>query len=232
MAKQTVLIVEDERDIQELVQYNLQKEGYRVLTASSGEDGLRIAREQTPDLLVLDLMLPGIDGREVCRTLKQTPETDRIAVIMLTAKGEESDIVVGLELGADDYLTKPFSPKVLMARIRAVLRRVDKRQKTDPVAENDVLAIHDIVIHPGRREVTIGGEGVVLTATEFGLLQYLARRPGWVFSRQQILNAVRGDEVIVTDRAVDVQIVGLRKKMGDAGDYIETVRGVGYRFRE
>ncbi len=232
MAKHTVLIVEDERDIQELVQYNLQKEGYRVVTASTGEDGLKLAREKSPNLLILDLMLPGIDGREVCRKLKQDPETSKIGIIMLTAKGEESDIVVGLEIGADDYLTKPFSPKVLLARIRALLRRLEDKAEMPVQQVAEVVEIHDIVIHPGRREVLVQGLPVELTATEFGLLQYLARRPGWVFTRQQILNAVRGDEVIVTDRAVDVQVVGLRKKLGEAGDYIETVRGVGYRFRE
>jgi two-component system phosphate regulon response regulator PhoB len=147
---------------------------------------------------------------------------------MLTAKGEEADVVTGLELGADDYITKPFSPRVLLARVKAVLRRRIK----DLPEETAVIRIHDLVIHPGRREVLVSGSPVQLTYTEFGILNYLAKRPGWVFTRNQIVDAVRGDDYPVTDRSVDVQIVGLRKKLGPAGNYIETVRGVGYRFRE
>jgi two-component system alkaline phosphatase synthesis response regulator PhoP len=173
-------------------------------------------------------MLPGIDGFEVCKILKGDPKTEQLPIIMLTAKGEEADIVTGLELGAEDYIVKPFSPQVLLARVRAVLRRVAR----EPVGEGSVITIEDLVIHPGKREVLVKGKPVELTSTEFRILHYLARRPGWVFTRQQIIDAARGDDYPVTDRSVDVHIVGLRKKMGALGTYVETVRGVGYRFRE
>jgi len=228
MAEAHILVVEDEEDIQQLVEYNLLKEGYTVSCAKTGEEGMHLARTEQPDLLVLDLMLPGIDGLEVCRSLKKDPVCDGIPIVMLTAKGEESDIVAGLELGADDYITKPFSPKVLIARIRAVLRRKQKQ----PVAKDAVIRIHELVIDPGRHEVLLKGKPVHLTYTEFRLLQLLASRPGWVFTRYQIVNAIRGENYAVTDRAVDVQVVGLRKKLGSAGKYIETVRGVGYKFKD
>ncbi len=227
MARKLVLVVEDEEDILELITYNLGKEGYEIKTATSGEEGLKTARSKVPDLVVLDLMLPGVDGLEVCKLLKNDPKTRQIPIVMVTAKGEESDVVTGLELGADDYVTKPFSPKVLVARIRAVLRR--RTEQTSPEA---VIEHGDIVIHPGRHEVRIKNKNVDLTHTEFSILHFLARRPGWVFTRQQILDTVRGDDYPVTDRSVDVQIVGLRKKLGGAAKSIETVRGVGYRFRE
>jgi len=228
MAKEQILIIEDEEDILALIHYNLSREGYRVSTAISGEEGLRLARSARPDLLVLDLMLPGMDGLAVCRALKQNPETAEIAVVMLTAKGEEADVVAGLELGADDYVTKPFSPKVLTARIAAVLRRRGKPAES----EEGLLEHAGLTIHPGRNEVLVDGVAVELTFTEFRVLQFLASRPGWVFTRYQIVNAVRGDDYSVTERAVDVQIVGLRKKLGSAGKLIETVRGVGYRFKD
>lgn len=227
MAKDHILIIEDEEDILALIHYNLSREGYRVSAATSGEEGLRLARKEHPNLLVLDLMLPGMDGLAVCRALKQQAETAAIAVVMLTAKGEEADVVAGLELGADDYVTKPFSPKVLAARIAAVLRRRGKSIDQDEVVEHSGLSIH-----PGRNEVLVDGVAVELTFTEFRVLQFLASRPGWVFTRYQIVNAVRGDDYSVTERAVDVQIVGLRKKLGSAGKLIETVRGVGYRFKD
>jgi two-component system phosphate regulon response regulator PhoB len=173
-------------------------------------------------------MLPGIDGLEVMRKLRDDPKTRSVPIVMLTAKGEEPDIVTGLELGADDYITKPFSPRILIARVRAVLRR----KTTEPVDEKTVIKIHDFEINTGTRGVTVGGRPVELTYTEFQVLFNLARRPGWVFTRTQIVDAVRGDDYPVTDRSVDVQIVGLRKKLGEHGKYIETVRGVGYRFRE
>jgi len=179
--------------------------------------------------LLLDLMLPGMDGLELCRLMKREKQTEKIPIIMLTAKGEESDIVAGLELGADDYLTKPFSPNVLLARIRAVLRRGSQPSK--PHNESPIT-IHELEIHPGRNEVRVEGKLTELTFTEFHILQALANRPGWVFTRNQIVEAVRGDDYPVTDRAVDVQIVGLRKKLGVVAQYIETVRGVGYRFKE
>jgi two-component system alkaline phosphatase synthesis response regulator PhoP len=228
MAKEKILVVDDEEDILELLKFNLSREGYRVFCASSGEKGLKNAREELPDVVVLDLMLPGIDGLQVTRRMKEDKTTKDIPIVMLTAKGEEADIVTGLELGADDYVTKPFSPRVLVARIRAVLRRKMK----SPPEEDAVIRIHDLVIHPGRREVLVDEKPVELTFTEFGILNFLVRRPGWVFTRGKIVDAVRGDDYYVTDRSVDVQIVGLRKKLGRAGKYIETVRGVGYRFKE
>jgi two-component system phosphate regulon response regulator PhoB len=228
MAKEKILVVDDEEDILELLKYNLLREGYNVSCAASGEEALRLAQSEIPDLLVLDLMLPGIDGLEVTKILKNDSRTRDIPIVMLTAKGEEADIVAGLELGADDYITKPFSPRVLVARVRAVLRRKVKEYKE----ETPVLRIHDIVINPGRHEVLVNDKPVQLTLTEFGILNYLARRPGWVFTRSQIMDGVKGEDYFVTDRSVDVQIVGLRKKLCNAGNYIETVRGVGYRFRE
>ncbi len=241
--KRFVLIVEDEEDIRELVSYHLVKEGYQVASVSSGEEALAIAETQVPDLIVLDLMLPGIDGFTVCQRLRASPRTADVAVMMLTAKSEEADVVRGLNLGATDYVTKPFSPKVLLARVRAALRRQQaavaaypqesqEAEDVDDEEPEEVIAIHELVIHPGRHEVRVNGVQVSLSSTEFRVLHYIAGRPGWVFSRQQILDGVHGDNYAITDRAVDVQIVGLRKKLGEAGKYIETVRGVGYRFRE
>lgn len=228
MAKEHVLIVDDEEDIIELVRYNLTKDGYRVTGAVSGEEAIKIVRSVPLELILLDLMLPGVDGLEVCRALKQDAKTKNIPIIMLTAKGEEADIVLGLEMGADDYIIKPFSPRVLLARIRTVLRR----HEVEPAVIAEPLRIHELVMHPGRFEVLIQDKPLELTVTEFRLLHLLARRPGWVFTRSQIVNEVHGDDYSVSERAVDVQIVGLRKKLGDYGDYIETVRGVGYRFKE
>jgi len=228
MAKETILVVEDEEDILELVKYNLSKEGHKVEGAMSGEKALVAVRSNPPDLVLLDLMLPGVDGLEVCKRLKADPKLAQIPVIMLTAKGEEADIVTGLELGADDYVTKPFSPRVLIARIRAVLRRKAERG----VDEGDPVVMGDLRIHPGKHEVLVGGKAVDLTATEFRILHFLARSPGWVFTRYQIVDAVHGEDYPVTDRSVDVQIFGLRKKLGSAGKRIETVRGVGYRLKE
>jgi len=229
MAKERILVVEDEEDILELVSFNLDREGYQVVRAKSGEQALKKARMESLDLILLDLMLPGIDGLDVAKVLKNDKATREVPIVMLTAKGEETDIVAGLELGADDYITKPFSPKIMIARIRAVLRRKKKEPAEDDAA---VLRIHELVIHPGRHEVLVDGNPVQMTFTEFQILYFLARRPGWVFTRFQIVDAVRGDDYPVTDRSVDVQIVGLRKKLGPAGKYIETVRGVGYRFKE
>ncbi len=231
MGSEHVLVIEDEEDILALLHYNLIKEGFKVTCAQTGEDGLNAARAAHPDLILLDLMLPGIDGLEVCRSLKSDKATAAIPIVMLTAKGEEHDIVTGLELGADDYVTKPFSPRVLSSRLKAVLRRRERDTDSD-ADETDVLKIGTISIHPGRNEVLVDNQPVDLTFTEFRVLYLLARRPGWVFTRYQIVNAVRGDDYSVTDRAVDVQIVGLRKKLGPAGKIIETVRGVGYRFKD
>ncbi|MHB0939356.1 MAG: response regulator [Armatimonadota bacterium] len=227
MAEHTILAVEDEEDILELITFNLGKDGFQVKGAGSGEDALRFARSAPPDLILLDLMLPGIDGLEVCRILKRDDATRHIPIIMLTAKGEEADIVAGLELGADDYITKPFSPKVLLARVRAVMRR----RETVPADGTSVVSTRDLIIDPGRHRVLVENEPVELTYSEFQILLLLARRAGWVFTRYQIVDAVRGDDYSVTERSVDVHIAALRKKLGAAGDAIETVRGVGYRFR-
>ncbi len=228
MARKSVLIVEDEEDIAELMQYNLERDGFETRSVASGEEVLGAVHERRPDLILLDLMLPGVDGLEVCRRLRSARETRAIPLMMVTARGEEADIVTGLELGADDYLTKPFSPRVLVARARALTRR----KRFEPVDEEQPLTAHGIEIHPGRHEVRVGGEAVELTATEFKLLHFLAKRPGWVFTRYQIVDAVRGADYPVTERSIDVQVVGLRKKLGEAADILETVRGVGYRFRE
>lgn len=228
MKKEKILVVDDEEDILELVRYNLVREGYTVVCTASGEAALTIAGSDAVDLIVLDLMLPGIDGLEVARRLKARPANRDTPIVMLTAKGEEADIVAGLELGADDYVTKPFSPRILIARIKAVIRRRSGLAE----AERDILNIRELSIHVGRRRVTAADEALDLTYTEFQVLYFLARRPGWVFTRSQIVDAVRGDDYPVTDRSVDVQIVGLRKKLGPLGKYIETVRGVGYRFIE
>jgi two-component system, OmpR family, alkaline phosphatase synthesis response regulator PhoP len=233
MIRQSVLVVEDEEDIRELVSYNLLKEGYQVAGVASGEDALTAVESKRPDLILLDIMLPGLDGLRVCRKLKENSKFESIPIIMLTAKGEEPDIVAGLNMGADDYVTKPFSPKVLLARIQAVLRRAEtEKDVSQEEQDSEVVEIRDMMIHPGRHEVFACGKPVELTATEFKLLHFLAQRPGWVFTRQQILDGVHGDNYAITDRAVDVQIVGLRRKLGSAGSCIETVRGVGYRFKE
>ena len=228
MADNKILVVDDEEDILELVRYNLARDGYRVVCAASGEQALSRAKSEPFDLIVLDLMLPGIDGLEVAKMLKSKPETRHIPIIMLTAKGEEADIVTGLELGADDYVTKPFSPRILIARVKAVIRRKIKEE----VDDSSIIQIYELEIDPGKRKVLAKGLHVELTFTEFQILYLLARRPGWVFTRFKIVDLIRGDDYPVTDRSVDVQIVGLRKKLGPCGKYIETVRGVGYRFRE
>ncbi len=228
MADNKILVVDDEEDILELVRYNLAREGYRVVCAATGEQALNKAGFEPFDLIVLDLMLPGIDGLEVAKRLKSKPKTKHIPIVMLTAKGEEADIVTGLELGADDYVTKPFSPRILIARVKAVLRR----KVQEEVDDSSIIQIYELEIDPGKRKVLAKGLYVELTFTEFQILYLLARRPGWVFTRFKIVDSIRGDDYPVTDRSVDVQIVGLRKKLGPCGKYIETVRGVGYRFKE
>ena len=214
MVKRSVLVVEDEEDIRELVSYTLLKEGYQVTSVASGEEALAIATAQPPDLVLLDLMLPGVDGLTVCQRLRSNPASAGVAIVMLTAKGEEPDIVTGLNVGANDYITKPFSRNVLTARVRAVLRNV--APKSDSAAKSSdseaVIQVRNIVIHPGRHAVLVDGQPVDLSATEFRVLLVLARRPGWVFTREQIL--------------------GLRRRLGAAGEAIETVRGVGYRLKE
>ena len=223
-----ILVVDDEEDLLELVRYNLQKDGYRVECVATGEDALKSARREPPDLIVLDIMLPSVDGLEVCRRLKADAKTRDVPIIMLTARSEEGDMISGLERGADDYIAKPFSPRVLGARVRALLRRQDAQKQAELETTIDV---HELSIHPGRHEVLLAGKPLVLTYTEFALLQFLAKRPGWAYTRTQIVDAVKGEDYPVTERSVDVQVAGLRKKLGAHGSYIETVRGVGYRFR-
>ena len=228
MTGQCILIVEDDEDIRELIRYNLAKEGYNPVCVTSGEDALATARTEQLDLVILDLMLPGVDGFDVCKSLRANESTREIPIIMLTARAGEADIISGLEMGADDYLTKPFSPRILIARIRAVLRR----KAAVPPGDTDKISITTLTIDPGRHEVITDNKPVELSATEFKILHFLARRPGWVFTRDQIIHAVHGEYCGVTDRSVDVQIVALRKKLGTAGQCIQTVRGIGYRFRE
>ena len=226
MANERILVVDDEEDLLELVRYNLGNYRYKVDCVTSGEDALEILRLSSPDLILLDLMLPGMDGLDVCRVMKNDSKTSHIPVIMLTARGEEADIVTGLELGADDYIIKPFSPRVLIARIKSVLRRGREIDKAK------VYTKHDIMLNLATHEVRVKNKIVNLTATEFNILLLLIRKPGWVFTRNQIIDSTKGDDYPVTDRSIDVQIVGLRKKLGSCGKYIETVRGVGYRMKD
>ncbi len=224
----TVLLVEDEEDIREMVHFNLFKERYNVLLASDGKTAIDLAKEKAPDLIVLDVMIPKMDGFEVSAALKKNPNTKRIPIIMLTAKGEEEDIIKGLEVGADDYMTKPFSPKILLARIKAVLRR----SKVSPLSHKNIFRLHNLKIDLSKRQTFIKDKEINLTFTEFQVLHLLAQKSGWVFTRGQIVDSIRGENHAITNRSVDVQIVNLRKKMGESGSLIETVRGVGYRFKE
>ncbi|TVQ37287.1 MAG: DNA-binding response regulator [Spirochaetaceae bacterium] len=230
MEQERVLVVDDERDILELIAYNLRKEGYTVDAVQSGEQALRSIHNDPPDAVILDLLLPGLDGIEVCRRIKQDKRFKQIPILMLTARTEDSDIVTGLEVGADDYITKPFSPKVLLARLRASLRRSSADDAPRETASR--LQLHGITIDTARHEVRCGENAAPVSATEFAILEFLARSPGWVFSRTRIIDAIRGADYPVTERSVDVQILGLRRKLGEYGACIETVRGVGYRMRE
>ena len=223
----SILIVEDELDLLELLRFNLEREGFDVVTATSGAQALAAARADPPDLVLLDRMLPGMEGLEVCRALKKKPATAAVPVILLTAKGEEADVVQGLEAGADDYVTKPFSPRVLLARVRAVLRRAGDGDGAD-----GVLRSGGVTLDPDKHAVAVDGEPVDLTATEFRLLALLLGRPGRVFTRQQIIERIHEGFAAVTDRSVDVLVVALRRKLLDRGDRVQTVRGVGYRFGE
>jgi two-component system phosphate regulon response regulator PhoB len=227
MARGTVLVVDDEEDIQELVKLSLLREGYDILTVGTGDQALAVARSRLPSLIILDLLLPGLQGLDVCKILKADQKTRAIPIIILSAKSEESDIVTGLELGADDYVTKPFSSKVLVARVRRALR---KGTEQDP--DRTVIQIHELRIDPFRCETLLNEKPLTLTQSEFNILYVLARRPGVVFTRYQIMDLLHGGDYVVTDRAIDVQITYLRKKLGLCRDYIETVRGVGYRFRD
>ncbi len=233
MSKETILIVDDEEDILELVKYNLEREGYTTISAVTGEAALKLAINIKPSLIVLDLMLPGIDGLEVTKILRTDSSTSNIPIIMLTAKGEESDIVTGLELGANDYMSKPFSPRELVARIRAILRRSPPHNET--IKQNDLSGytiLGEMVIDHGRHIVKIADTPIDLTYSEFELLAFLSAKKGWVFTRGQIMDAIHGDNYAVTERSVDVIVAGLRKKLGAFSHSIETVRGVGYRFKD
>jgi len=227
MKKAKVLVVDDERDIIELVSYNLEKEGFKVISAMDGEKALELVSSKEPEIIILDLMLPGIDGLDVCRELKRNDKTSSIPIIMLTAKGEESDIVIGLELGADDYITKPFSPRILVARVKAVLRRIETKEE-----EEKIIKIEQLIIDLVRHQVTYRGKTLILTSTEFNLIALLAQNRGKVFTRDQILDKAWKEESFVVDRTVDVHVRRLRQKLGQASQFIETVRGVGYRFKD
>lgn len=233
MAKINVLVVEDEADIQQLVSYNLIRAGFHVTCADSGEEALERLRTEQIDCVLLDLNLPGISGLEVCTTMRkvETNMQGSIPIIMLTAKGEEEDVVAGLECGADDYITKPFSPKVLIARIKAVIKRAFTDQNQADETKKSIIVVEGLEIDKGRHEVRLKGNEIQLTTTEFSILSLLAAKPGWVFTRQQIIDFARGYDFLITPRAIDVQIFGLRKKLNEHGKMIETVRGIGYRFR-
>ncbi len=228
MARETVLIIEDDSDIVELLQYNLEREGYAVLTATNGEVGLQDAQTRRPGLVLLDLMLPAMDGLDVCRQLKQREDTREIPLIMVTAKGEEADVVSGLELGADDYITKPFSPREVVARIRAVLRRGQARggrKKTH-------IELGEVTLDLDRFEVCVHGEVIPFTRAEFRLLWALASSPGRVFTRDDLVERLTDGEAVILDRNVDVHVSAIRKKLGEAAAMIGTVRGVGYKFKD
>jgi phosphate regulon transcriptional regulator PhoB len=227
MAKDKILVVDDEKDIIELIRYNLEKEGLKVITATSGEEAIRRSLNENPQLIVLDLMLPGIDGLEVCRILKRETKTSSIPIVMLTVKSDETDIVVGLELGADDYITKPFSPRILAARVKAILRRKEPKEE-----KAEIIKIGALTINLVKYQVSLKNKPLFLTSTEFKILAFLARNRGRVFTRDQLLDKAWKEESFVVDRTVDVHIRRLRQKLGPASYLIETVRGVGYKFKD
>lgn len=229
MPKERILVIEDEEDLIEVMSYNLRREGFDVRSASNGADGLRKARQHGADLILLDLMLPDIDGLEICRRLRRDALTTRVPVIMVTAKGEESDIVLGLGVGADDYIPKPFSPRELIARVKAVLRRGPPRGEEGPPER---VVRGPLVVDAARHEAMLAGEMMTLTATEFRLLHFLAAHPGRVFTREQLLRRVMGENVVLIDRNIDVHVRAIRQKLDEHRDLIETVRGVGYRFKD
>lgn len=227
MREEKILVVEDDGDIQEILRHWFTRDGYEIQCAASGEEALDLIAKDCPDLIVLDIMLPGMDGIQVAKTLKGDPKRNAIPIVMLTARSEETDIIEGFDAGADDYVTKPFSPRVLTARVQAVLRSLREETRED----GKPIQVHDLTIHPGFRQAYIGGVPLDLSFTEFEILHLLVRKPGWVFTRSQIIDSVRGDGYSVSDRSVDAQIFALRKKLKDYRDYLETVRGVGYRFK-
>ena len=226
--RKQILIIDDEENIRELLKFNLEREGFLISWAKSGEEGIEKVLKNPPHVVILDLMLPGMSGLEVCKVLRNNDKISNVAIIMLTGKSEESDIIVGLELGADDYITKPFSPNVLLAKLRAVLRRQgDKNKQT-----KKIIQIRELSMDTLKHEVKVNGKKIDLTTTEFGILEFMARNPSRVFTRDQILNNAWGKNTYIIDRAVDVHIRGLRKKLGKASYLIETIRGIGYRFKE
>lgn len=225
MGKLNILVVDDDKDIVNLLKYNLEREGYNVLTAYNGEDALNKAKTSLPNLIVLDLMLPQMDGLQVCRQLKRSVETEKIPIIMLTAKSSDTDVVIGLELGADDYIVKPFSINQFLARVKAILRRIGKK-------ETEVINLKELSIYPQQHRVLLNGKELPLTITEFNLLELFASQPGKVFNRQQIIDYIRGEDIFIIERAVDVHIRRLRKKLGKFSSLIKTVRGVGYKIEK
>ena len=229
MKHKKIVVIEDEPDIREVIKHNLSREGYQVYSSSDGENGLQLVKKESPDIVLLDLMLPGLDGLEVCRKIKADPVTRSITVIMVTAKGEESDIVLGLGIGADDYVTKPFSPKELVARVKAVLRRGHLNEEQSSLER---IVRGEVVIDIGRHEVRVENKPVIFTATELRLLHFLASHPGRVFTRDRLLNRIISEDAFVVDRNIDVHIQSVRKKLGEYRNLIETIRGVGYRFQD
>ncbi len=224
----SALIVEDENEIADLVKFHLERDGMQVSVARNGRKAIEMVQDAGYDLIVLDLMLPDFDGLEICRRLKGQDRTKDIPVVMLTARGEESDIVAGLEMGADDYVTKPFSPRVLMARLRNALRKTGATESTERVS----LVNGRLLIDRERHVVTVDGQAIDLTVTEFGILHFLSLRPGFVRTRDQIISAVHGRNTVLSSRTVDVHVTAVRRKLGALGECVQTVRGVGYRFRD
>ncbi len=227
MAKEKILIVDDEEDILELVKFNLAREGYKTMLAATGEQALDLVEENRVDLIILDLMLPGIDGLEVTRILRNDPAKQNIPIVMLTAKGDESDIITGLELGANDYISKPFSVKELIARVRNIFRR---RQRLLESRSKKIILDKDLIIDHNKHEITLNNRHIDLTPSEFDLFSLLVRKKDWVFTRGQIIDAIHGENYAVTERSIDVVVVGLRKKLGSYGERIKTVRGIGYKY--
>lgn len=228
MAREKVLLVEDERSLTDVLSYNLERDGYEVFVSHEGKDGLRKAQTILPDIVILDLMLPGMSGLDVCKEIKSNNKTSSIPILMLTSKSEESDQIVGFAVGADDYVTKPFSTKVLLQRVKAVLRRKNQPEALD----SDTLSFGKIKIDKRSHKVMHGNTTLLLTPTEFRLLETLVRQPGRAFTRRDLMDSAIGDGAIVLDRTIDVHVKSLRRKLGDSGDFIETVRGIGYRFKE
>lgn len=227
MAKAKILVVEDDRSLADVLEYNLRQDGYETYVAYDGQDGLNQSKLRSPDLVVLDLMLPIVDGLEICRRIRADPVTKKQLVLMLTAKGEETDQVAGFSVGVDDYVAKPFSVRVLLERIKALLRRLNS-----PTQPGDILVSQGVLVDRERHRVTVNEEVLDLTPSEFGLLEALIRQPGRVFSRSELIDAALGGDSLVLERTIDVHVRALRKKLGGHADLVETVRGVGYRFRD